>query len=446
MKRILIVDDNRNNRLFLQVLLDDYQETHPEASFEIDEAVNGKEAVEKCAAETFELVLMDIMMPEMDGIEATKLIREQDKKVMIIAVSAADDEERKKNILDNGAEDYIPKPVNADIFQTRLVNYLALIEARGSTHFSKAAFNLYSQEIYRRQTIFMIDSEDALSEFWEYFLLGDQPKYEGISDVVRTISALGDLFVRLDIETRVIVEESEEQLYISIDKTDRLQKKLLTLVMAKNRAVTEYKIGADRMSLLVYKRKELIEVPVAEPVIASEEVLIEAPVEEVSSIGKIKLAKSSDVVNEVFDYMDEDDFDEVEDYIGKLDSLLLLVGQSEVSKDEIVEIFTYLERIGRMMTSYSESYNIGQALRTMATDISTHEEEFLASASALGPMCAAFSHDLSRWAQMTFHTGSPAVDYMDDTIVANSQTISGMLSMNDAGSDDGGDLDDIFDF
>lgn len=441
MKRILIVDDNRNNRLFLQVLLDDYCETHPEASFEICEAVNGKEAVEKSKAEAFDLILMDIMMPEMDGVEATRLIRQQDKKVMIIAVSAADDEERKKSILDNGAEDYILKPVNADIFQTRLVNYLALIEVRGSTHFSKEAFNLYSQEVYRRQTIFMLDSEDALSEFWEYFLLGDQPRYEGISDVVRTLSALGDLFVRLDIETRIIVEESERLLYISIDKIDQLQDKLLTLVIAKNRAVTEYKIGSDRMSVMLYKSKEVDDIPVEKPVVVYEE----PPVLKTASTGKTTILKSSDIVDEVFDYMDEDDLDEVETYIGKLDLLFLLVGQGEVSKDEIVEIYTYLERIGRMMTSYSESYKIGQALRDLAAEISSHDEEFQLNSAALGPMCAAFSHDLSKWAEMIFHTGSSAVDYMDDTIVANSQTISGMLNMNDAGSD-GGDLDDIFDF
>ncbi|MDX1295208.1 MAG: hypothetical protein R3302_03010, partial [Sulfurimonadaceae bacterium] len=71
---------------------------------------------------------------------------------------------------------------------------------------------------------------------------------------------------------------------------------------------------------------------------------------------------------------------------------------------------------------------------------------FIEKSTMLGPMCAAFSSDLSSWLRLTFEEGTTSVDYMDDTIIANAKTIGGMLTMDDAPADDAGDLDDIFDF
>lgn len=68
MVRVLIVDDNDNNRLTLNLLLEELE------SVEISEAENGQMAVEMCAKNAFDLVFMDIMMPVMDGFEATKYI------------------------------------------------------------------------------------------------------------------------------------------------------------------------------------------------------------------------------------------------------------------------------------------------------------------------------------------------------------------------------------
>ena len=129
---ILIVDDNKNNRMVLRLLLEDYMEENQDVSFILDEAEDGQIAVDKCRSGNFEIILMDIMMPNMDGIEATKIIRAEYPKTMIIAVSAVDDSQRKKLILNNGAEDYIAKPVDADIFISRMSNYIVLCETRNT--------------------------------------------------------------------------------------------------------------------------------------------------------------------------------------------------------------------------------------------------------------------------------------------------------------------------
>ena len=437
MKNILIVDDNKNNRMLLNVLLDDYAEDHPGVAFETVEAENGKEAVERASEKDFDLILMDIMMPEMDGIEATRRIRKDNKDVMILAVSAVDDEVRKKEILSCGAEDYISKPVNADVFQSRLGNYLALIDSRSHKTFNAEAFNLYTREVFNRQMIFMIRSEDALSEFWEYYLLNETLKCDGLSDVVRTLSSLGELFVKLGLETRIVVEESEEKLYMSLDSIDELDSRLIKLVMAKNMAVKEYKTDRTRISFMLEKLPE--ELP------AYETAAVEAEPETAAAEISVDFIKTSDRQLRVFDYMEPEDLMEIEDYIKQLDSLFLVVGSGDLSDDEIMDIYTYIERIGKMMTIYPESFRSGQALVDLAGDIATHTGEFKSRSTALAPMCAAFNSDLSSWLRLTFREGIASVDYMDDTIIANAQTISSMLKMDESATDEA-DLDDIFDF
>lgn len=69
MTHILIVDDNENNRLSLQLLLEELQDIH------INEAQNGEEAIAFCKHTPVDLIFMDIMMPIMDGIEATAAIK-----------------------------------------------------------------------------------------------------------------------------------------------------------------------------------------------------------------------------------------------------------------------------------------------------------------------------------------------------------------------------------
>ena len=129
MINILIVDDVENNRLIVKLLIEDYVQENSAIEINIDEATDGLVAVEKCKNNKYDIVFMDIQMPNMDGIEATRIIRSQDSKVMLIAVSALDEEQRQKQILNNGAEDYIFKPINADIFRERLSYYFTIIQS-----------------------------------------------------------------------------------------------------------------------------------------------------------------------------------------------------------------------------------------------------------------------------------------------------------------------------
>ena len=104
MARLLITDDDPAILGLIRAILE------PEG-FEIVEAHNGIEAVEAVEHSDFDLLILDIMMPEMDGLEACRRIR-QFSDVPIIMLTARDDDMNKILGLEYGADDYITKPFN----------------------------------------------------------------------------------------------------------------------------------------------------------------------------------------------------------------------------------------------------------------------------------------------------------------------------------------------
>lgn len=107
-RKILIVDDDMRNTYALSKSL-------IEVGFEVDMAHNGQEAVDQLAEDkSFELVLMDTMMPEMDGYAATKLIRDMGHYINlpIIALTAKTMPEDREKSLQAGASEYLTKPID----------------------------------------------------------------------------------------------------------------------------------------------------------------------------------------------------------------------------------------------------------------------------------------------------------------------------------------------
>jgi CheY-like chemotaxis protein/CHASE3 domain sensor protein/GAF domain-containing protein len=108
-KKILLVEDDIRNVFAISNVLEGHQ-------LKISFAENGREAVEMLEQQEFDLILMDIMMPEMDGYEAMKKIRSNPKfaKLPIIALTAKAMKEDREKCIAAGASDYISKPINMD--------------------------------------------------------------------------------------------------------------------------------------------------------------------------------------------------------------------------------------------------------------------------------------------------------------------------------------------
>lgn len=103
MARILVVDDAAFMRMRLKNVLG-------EQGHEVIEAANGVEAVEIYERERPDLVLMDITMPEMDGITALRAIREKDPDAKVVICSALGQERTVIEAIKSGAKDFIVKP------------------------------------------------------------------------------------------------------------------------------------------------------------------------------------------------------------------------------------------------------------------------------------------------------------------------------------------------
>lgn len=121
-KRILVVDDIEDNLFLLQTIL-------TEEGFEVDIANRGKLALEKIEASPPDLILLDAMMPGMDGYELTRRIRRNTKIpfIPILLITAHVDADAAKG-LDLGANDFIRKPVEYDELMARVKAYLRLTD------------------------------------------------------------------------------------------------------------------------------------------------------------------------------------------------------------------------------------------------------------------------------------------------------------------------------
>jgi two-component system chemotaxis response regulator CheY len=107
--KILVVDDDKTTRKLLGLYL-------KAKGYEIVTAENGLDALEKLGTESINLVVSDMNMPYMDGIELTKNIRADEnlKHLPVIMVTTEADEEEKKKAHEAGVDDYLVKPANAE--------------------------------------------------------------------------------------------------------------------------------------------------------------------------------------------------------------------------------------------------------------------------------------------------------------------------------------------
>lgn len=105
MKDILIVDDAENNLILLSDLLSEF-------AYHIRVANNGFEALELISEKKPDLLLLDIMMPEMDGFELFEKAKEQNPDIKTIFITAKTDTRDREKALQLGAVDFLVKPVN----------------------------------------------------------------------------------------------------------------------------------------------------------------------------------------------------------------------------------------------------------------------------------------------------------------------------------------------
>ena len=118
--KVLLVEDTEDNRFMMRRLLE-------MSGYQVVEATNGEEAVKVARNESPRLILMDLSLPVIDGLAATRLIRKLPdcQKTPIIAVSAHDSSDFQLDALNAGCNSYITKPIDFNELEELIVQLLA---------------------------------------------------------------------------------------------------------------------------------------------------------------------------------------------------------------------------------------------------------------------------------------------------------------------------------
>ena len=107
MKKILIAEDNDSNYILMTYILKKY--------YQFERAKNGQEAVDMAEKGGYDLVLMDIKMPIMDGLEATKAIKAGHPDLPVVALTANAFDSDRQLAIEAGCDDFLSKPVSSEL-------------------------------------------------------------------------------------------------------------------------------------------------------------------------------------------------------------------------------------------------------------------------------------------------------------------------------------------
>jgi len=116
--QILVADDNIINQRVIQTIF-------KHLGYEIDIAKDGQEAIDLLKDKSYDLILMDLLMPVKDGITATMEIRHSGNNVTIIAMTGSDDREKKDEAFSAGMNDFVTKPVKVETIKHLLIKWFS---------------------------------------------------------------------------------------------------------------------------------------------------------------------------------------------------------------------------------------------------------------------------------------------------------------------------------
>ncbi|WP_082233617.1 response regulator transcription factor [Halobacillus massiliensis] len=163
-QRILIVDDEESIVTLLQYNIE-------QAGYETDVAYNGREALEKASSTKFDLIVLDVMLPEMDGMDVCKELRQKQIHTPILMLTAKDDEFDKVLGLELGADDYLTKPFSPREVVARIKAILRRMVREPSEEEASPSIKVAELMIYPEQYEATIDGKPLTFTPKEFELL-----------------------------------------------------------------------------------------------------------------------------------------------------------------------------------------------------------------------------------------------------------------------------------
>lgn len=415
MKKILIVDDQSLNQTLLEAYINQYAQQHNE-TMEIRTANDGLQAALMAEDTPFDLIFMDILMPNMNGIEATKRIHAILPKAIIVIVSTQGDEENQIQALRNGAKDYFIKPIQPDVFKHRLGLYLSIMNNTKAVQ-SKRSQNLFTNHVFCYHTTYIIENEEDLTELWEslLFKIKDSVRTNFLSDLIRFMYQLGIVMLSRKVQPKIIMEENENDYFFSILNINIIPSHTIQQLIGNYFTDPHYLIKSNILSFRI--KKEYVITP--DPILS----ISEKPAKEETII---TYEKQTEVLQR-FDFMEEEDLTSLELKLNELSTQFMWMGSNELNADDIDQIVNAFERASSILLLYTETQTLGLAIRTLSDVIKKDEQKFIEIAPQMSTLCKSFNNDLIVWHRSLFYDGAPSVHYMDASILSNIQMIQSFL-------------------
>lgn len=469
--RLLIVDDVEDNRLVLNAICRRMD------GFEIKEAVDGIDAISVCEAWQPQIVLMDVMMPNMDGFEASKIIKKRFPETIIMVVTAVIDPQMESNMASIGVVTYLHKPIDKELVRFKLQSFAAVLRSKVGKHAkltSKEALNPFCRDVRHFKTIFDVQDAEGMMDFGIWVLTRcEEQRVQGCSKVDPMI----ELFYILmrqgvgDGETlNIIIEESFEEMYITMkfDKPIELKSKALDLVndletycvIRDNTVCVRLNIGSTTIVETVKKSEpeQSLKTPeiekTVEPMVRANEsieITLNKEVRTIDAEEKELLRQSFLHKTTAADYIQEIGGDVLEE-IRDLESLdrewfeRLSKLESEASVDTIRGfadgvLGVYVRAINNLFEFTALAY----ALSSLGTFMKEHAEEIINDSSkvkTLVMLTEHLGHDLASWREHIFGLQDAAdIHYLDSSFFSSCMQIEQIIGNKNIESDDDNDME-----
>ncbi len=222
--KLLIVDDVEDNRLVLRAICRKMD------GFEIYEAVDGRDAVEQCDVLLPNIVLMDVMMPRLDGFQAAKLIKEKHPQIVVMAVTAVVDPKMEENMASIGVAAYIRKPIDKELLRLKLQSYAGALSTGGHQRAmmtKTVALNPFSDDIRSFKTHFDIHGVEAIMDLGVWLLVRFECAHAAVCTNVDMVIEMLYAFLHEEVKSgtsvNITIEESFDEMFIHVPLIKHVQ-------------------------------------------------------------------------------------------------------------------------------------------------------------------------------------------------------------------------------
>jgi len=414
---------------------------------------------------------MDVMMPRLDGFQASKIIKSRYPETIIMAVTAVIDPNMEANMASLGVMAYIHKPIDKELIRFKLESFGALIRSREGKYKKlneKEALNPFTSDIRHFKTIFDIDDAEGMMDFGMW-ILGRCEEKSALS-CIRLDTALGLFYELMRHGTRdghsisITIEESFEEMYVIIEFEENITsnpKGIALLNQLGTECIVRENIVSVRLGMhhksvngvnetsssvapLETNEAVSVDIPFSEPPVVREVRFIQSEEKELLRQSFVLKTTAADYVREIGgDVLDEiRDLESLdEDWKEKLHIFEMEPSSQNIRHfiDGVLGI--YVGAINNLLEFTALAY----ALSSLGVFLKENAEMIIGDPKKLNTLIMLMEHlgsDLTSWREHIFSLQDAAdIHYLDSSFFSSCMQIEQIVGNKDIGTDDDNDME-----